>query len=116
MNKVVSIFKVLLMEFLCSAVLLALVALLMYKAGIDQSVTIILVGVVYFVTTFVGGLVMGKAQREKRLIWGIAMGILYIAILMLIAVLIKSELVGSHQLVVCIACSIFGGALGGMFS
>lgn len=115
-QKMISVMKVLLLEFLCSVLLLALVALVMYKIGISHSVTIVLVGVVYFLATFTGGMVMGKAQREKRLIWGIAMGVLYIAIICLLSVLIQSEFTGSSQMLMCIVCSILGGAFGGMFS
>lgn len=116
MNKVLSVFKVLLFEFIASVVLLLLVALIMYKAGLSQSTARILVLAVYVISTFLGGMVMGKAQKSKRLVWGFVAGALYFVVLILVSLVVNSGFTAENNVILAAACSVLGGCLGGMMS
>ncbi|MGN0513597.1 MAG: TIGR04086 family membrane protein [Lachnospiraceae bacterium] len=116
MNRVLSILKVLLFEYVLSIVLLLLVALIMYKTGMSNATAKILILLVYFITTFIGGMVMAKAQNQKRLIWGGVSGLIYLAVLVIVAMIIKSELACVNNIVTASICCMAGGAIGGIVS
>ncbi len=116
MNKVLSIFKVLLFEFVASVVLLLLVSFVMYKGGFSQGTAKILVLAVYVLSTFLGGMVMGKAQQSKRLVWGFVAGAMYFVVLMLVALAVKSGFTAENNIILAAACCVLGGCFGGMMS
>ena len=116
MNRVLSILKVLLFEYVLSIVLLLLVALIMYKTGMSNATAKILILLVYFLTTFTGGMFMAKAQNQKRLIWGGASGLIYLAVLVIVAMIIKSELACVNNIVTASICCMAGGTIGGIVS
>lgn len=116
MNKIIPILKVLLFEFILSIILLLIIAFVMYKTGMGQGTAKILILGVYLVSTFLGGLIIGKAEKSKRLIWGAAAGILYLAVLLVASVIVNSGLTGENNIILSAACCILGGCLGGMTS
>lgn len=116
MKKVIPVLKVLLLEYVVSALLLLIVALCMYKAGLAQNVAKILVLGVYFIANFVGGLIIGKAQKNKRLIWGVIMGAAYLAVLLLVSVLTEGNVNGNNGVLAVSVCCILAGSIGGIMS
>ncbi len=116
MNKIITMLKVLVMEFVVSMVLLAVIAFVMYQTGMGQKTAGILILLVYLVSTFLGGLVTGKAQRSRRLLWGAGAGIAYLLVLLLVSVMIRGGMSGENNLMLSAACCVLGGCLGGMCS
>lgn len=116
MNKIVSILKVLLLEFIVSMVLLLVIAFVMYQSGMGQGTARILILGVYLISTFLGGMIIGKAQKSRRLIWGTMAGILYLLVLLIVSVIVNSGLTGENNIILSAVCCILGGCLGGMSS
>ena len=116
MKKIIPIVKVLLFEFILSIVLLLIIAFVMYKTGMGQKTAKLLILLVYAVSTFLGGLIIGKAENGKRLIWGAVAGILYLLVLLVASVFVKSGMTGEGNIVLSAACCVLGGCLGGMCS
>lgn len=116
MDKIISICKVLLMEFIVSVVLLLVIALIVYKTGMGQSTVRILIVAVYALATFLGGMIIGKAQKSRRLVWGAAAGGLYILVLLLISMLIKSDMAAGGNVLAAVIGSVAGGCIGGICS
>lgn len=116
MQKLFSVLKVILAEFVCSVLLLMVVAFIMYSMGMRDNLAKILVYVVYFVATFVGGFLIGKIMRSKRIVWGIAMGILYFSILIGTSLLMHSGIKQEMNMIWGMLCCILGGSLGGFLS
>lgn len=116
MDKIISVCKVLFLEFIVSVVLLLGIALIVYKTGMGQSTARILIVAVYAISTFLGGMIIGKAQKSRRLIWGAAAGGLYIVVLLLVSLLVKSEMAASGNVIAAVISSVAGGCIGGMCS
>ncbi len=116
-TKVINFLKSLLISYIISGLLLFILAFLMLK--MDLSGTIVNVGVVviYILSSFVGGFLMGKNSDQRRFIWGLITGVLYFLILVIIS-LIMNTFTGmdtSRLLSAFLVCA-FSGMLGGMLS
>lgn len=116
-SKVIVITRNLLISYIVTGILLLLLAFLMLK--LDVSNTILSGGIVltYILSTFIGGFLLGKSAEQKRFLWGLVMGALYFVVLVLISILSNSivDLEGSRLLSVMMIC-LFSGMLGGMVS
>lgn len=116
-SKGMTIFKDLLFAYIVTGLLLLLIAFIMLKFDVSNKVLSGAITGTYVVSTFVGGFLMGKTVEHRRFLWGLGMGALYFAILLLISVLTNSfvgmEVSGIiNGFIMCI----LGGMLGGMVS
>ncbi len=116
MDKIISVCKVLLTEFIVSVMLLLAIAFIVYKTGMGQSTARILIVAVYALATFLGGMIIGKAQKSRRLLWGAAAGGLYILVLLLVSMLVKSDMAAEGNILAAVISSVAGGGIGGMCS
>lgn len=124
MNKVsqrstnaIVIVKSLLVSYVLSALLLLIISFVMYK--FDPPSAVISVGIVltYIVSCFVGGFILGTAKREKRFLWGIAVGAIYFLIIFIVSLVFSKDIFGNmgSTIAVLAMCGL-GGMLGGMIS
>lgn len=115
--KGVWLLKALLCAYVVTGILLLLLTLLLYKFNLDEGKVTGGIVVVYVMSTFVGGLVAGKLFKVRKFIWGLTMGILYFALLMLISLGVYRSMQGSgaNVLTTFLLCA-GGGMLGGMVS
>lgn len=114
---VVWMLKSLLAGYMITAVLLMLLALFMYKLDLgEQKVTTGII-VIYVISTFLGGFIMGKLVGERRFFWGLTLGIVYFALLLLISIGVNHSLQsnGTNIVTTFLLCA-GGGMLGGMVS
>lgn len=116
-SKAIVMVKALLVSYIITAVLLLILAFIMYK--VDPPSAVISVGIVltYILSSFVGGFIIGTAKKEKRFLWGLGMGLLYFAIIFVVSLIFGKDIfdhMGSIVSVLCI-CGL-GGMLGGMIS
>ena len=114
---IVWIIKALLCAFVLSAFLLMLLAMLLYKMNLDEKKVAAGIIVIYVLSTFLGGFFIGKKAGKRKFIWGLIVGILYFALLLLISFGIYHSLQanGANVLATFLMCA-GGGTLGGMFS
>lgn len=75
--------------FIISGLLLLLLAFLLYKMELTEAVVKIGVVVIYVVSGLVGGILMGKAMREQKFLWGLAAGAVYFVILFVVSMVVK---------------------------
>ena len=116
-GKALLIVKALLVTYIITALLLLLLALVMYK--IDPPGAVISVGLVlvYIISSFVGGYIIGNAKKEKRFMWGIGMGVAYFLIIFIVSLIFGKDVFGSVGSIISILCMCgLGGMLGGMVS
>ncbi|MDD6405741.1 MAG: TIGR04086 family membrane protein [Clostridiales bacterium] len=116
-QRMTGVLKGLIFSYIITVVLLFAIAVVVYKVGISDSVLNILVVLVYIVSTFVGGIITGKAVQEKRFAWGAVFGISYMLIIIIVSMLWGGG--ADEKTVSCIARSIMciaGGMLGAMLS
>ena len=105
--------KALLAAYVVTGILLIILALALYKFELNEAG----VTAVYLISTFTGGLVVGKLAKVRRFLWGIVLGILYFALLLLVTVGIYRTFHGSStEILVTFALCAGGGMAGGMIS
>ena len=106
------ILKSLLAAYVVTGILLMILAMALYKFAVTAGIT-----AVYLLSTFAGGLVAGKLAKIRRFLWGIVLGILYFAFLLLITWGIYRTFHGSEtEILMTFALCAGGGMAGGMIS
>lgn len=116
-GKALLIVKALLVMYIITALLLLLLALVLYK--IDPPGAVIRIGLilVYIASSFVGGYIIGNAKKEKRFLWGIGMGLIYFFVIFLASIIFGKDVFGSMGSLISVLCMCgLGGMLGGMVS
>ena len=109
--------KALLAADVVTGILLIILALALYKFELNEGAVTAGVTAVYLISTFTGGLVVGKLAKVRRFLWGIVLGILYFALLLLVTVGIYRTFHGnSTEILVTFALCAGGGMAGGMIS
>ena len=109
--------KALLAAYVVTGILLIILALALYKFELNEGAVTAGVTAVYLISTFTGGLVVGKLAKVRRFLWGIVLGILYFALLLLVTVGIYRTFHGSStEILATFALCAGGGMAGGMIS
>lgn len=113
----IRILKSLLCSYGMTIVLLLLLTLLLYKAGLDEENINAGIAVTYLISTLTGGFILGRITKKKRLLWGIILGILYFLLLLLISFgLYHTIQAPAGGLLATLAICAVGGAAGGVLS
>ena len=111
MNRIVVTFlKEIVIEMIISAVLLACVSFIVLRMTPSFAV-------IYGISNLIGGYLIGKVMTKKKFMWGAISGILYFAIIVVIAFIVKGGIdTGSVGLISGFLISVAAGTLGGMIS
>lgn len=109
--------KSLLISYILTAVLLALLAFLLYKLGLSEKIVSAAIIVIYVAATFSGGFITGKRMSSRKFLWGLCMGAVYFLVLAAVSFgMGKGGIqIGNSFLTTLVLCA-GGGMLGGMFS
>ena len=111
------VLKALTASYVVTGLLLLLLTLLVYKLGLDEEKVTAGIAAIYALSTFVGGIVIGKLSKMRKFLWGLTVGLLYFGLLLLISFGIYRTLQGSgtNILTSFLLCTA-GGMAGGMIS
>ena len=109
--------RALLCAYVVTGILLLILTLLLYKAGLSEENIDAGIILTYAISTFSGGFVIGKLTGTKKFLWGLAVGIVYFVLLLLISFgvyhSLQSDPAGlASAFLLCAG----GGMLGGMIS
>ena len=116
-RKAADMLKALLCAYIITGILLLVLALLLYKLGLSEENVNAGVILIYVISTFAGGFVMGKLSGSRRFLWGLIAGVIYFALLLLISFgIYHSVQSGSGSLATTLLLCAGGGMLGGMVS
>ena len=116
-KKAVDILKALLCAYVMSVILLLILTVLLYKAGLSEENINAGIILTYVISTFSGGFVIGKLAGVKKFLWGLLLGIMYFVLLLLISLGIYHSLQSDMMnLVTTFLLCAGGGMLGGMVS
>ena len=109
--------KTLLFSYILTGVLLALLAVLLYKLRLDEKAVTLAIIVIYVAGTFFGGFVAGKRLKNRKFLWGLLLGAAYFVVLMLVSLAVGRGHIqlGNSFLTTLVLCA-GGGMLGGMLS
>lgn len=116
-SKVMWMLKALLASYVITGILLVILAMLLYRFELNEkTVSASIVGI-YVLSTLAGGFIIGKLMRVRRFFWGMSLGIIYFALLLLITLGVYRGLNGdgANLLTAFILCA-GGGMAGGMIS
>lgn len=117
MGKAVFITKCMLAAYILTAGLLLLLAFMLYRFGLSEKVVSICIIGIYIAVTFLAGLISGKRAGKKKFLWGLAMGVAYYVILVIVSLIVNRGLqdVAGNLVTVFFLCAA-SGMLGGMVS
>ena len=118
MNKIVVAFlKETLIEMIISAVLLAVMSFIVLRMTPGIAVVKVLILAIYGISTFIGGYIMGKVMSKRKFLWGALAGVVYFAIIILVAFIVKGGVfAGTVGIASGLIVSISAGTIGGMIS
>ena len=88
-NPARAIFIAVFAMFILSGLMLLILALLLYKLELSESVVRVGIVVIYVVSGLLGGFRMGRIMRERKYLWGLSAGVLYFVVLFLASGLVK---------------------------
>lgn len=109
--------KALLCAYAVTGILLLILAFLLYKAGLSEENVNAGILLVYVISTFSGGFVIGKLSGARKFLWGLLSGVLYFVLLLLISFGIYHTLQGAAaETAAAFGLCALGGMLGGMIS
>ncbi|MDD6628605.1 MAG: TIGR04086 family membrane protein [Lachnospiraceae bacterium] len=116
-EKVIFITKCMLMAYILTAGLLLLLAFMLYRFGLSEKVVSICIIAIYIVVTFLAGMLAGKNAGKRRFLWGLAMGITYYMILVIVSMIVNkgAQAVAGNMATVFFLCA-GSGMMGGMLS
>lgn len=80
-----NLLKGLLISYVVTCLFLLLMALGVWKFHFSDRIVSIGIIVTYIVSSMVGGVYIGKKQKEKKFLWGMLMGVLYVAVLCILS-------------------------------
>ena len=116
-KKLLVVVRGLIISYAVTGVLLAILAYLVFRFQLGENVADAAIVAIYVVVTFIGAFLTGKKVKERKFLWGLLLGTLYIAIISIVAVLLGQVFqVTSTASITTIALCIGGGLLGGMLS
>ena len=116
-TQAIQFLKALLASYIVTGIGLFLLTFLLYKFEWDEQMVTAGIIVIYVLSTFVGGFIMGKLKKNRKFIWGLLMGLLYFVLLFGISFGVYRSFDGNGTSVITtlLLCA-GGGMLGGMLA
>ena len=109
--------KCLLISYLCTAGLLLLLALFLYRFSLSEKAVSISITAIYIIVTFLAGFLAGKREGSRKFLWGLLLGLLYFIVLFLVSLIVNHGLSGMSGGIFTVLLLCGGsGMLGGMVS
>lgn len=117
LEKVIFITKCMLAAYILTAGLLLLLAFMLYRFRLSEKVVSLCIIGIYIAVTFAIGLLAGKRAGKKKFLWGLAMGVAYYVILVIVSLIVNRgpQDIAGNMLTVFVLCA-GSGMLGGMIS
>lgn len=113
----ITLLKETLVEMIISAVLLAVLSFVVLKISPSLSVVKTLILAIYGISTFCGGVIMGKVMETKKYLWGAIAGVLYFLLIIAIAFIVKGNVeAGTVGIMSGFVVAVVAGTIGGMIS
>ncbi len=116
-QKIMWMLKAMLASYIVTGLLLLFLTFLLYQFKLDEQTVVAGIVVIYVVSTFIGGLILGKLTKKRKFLWGSILGGLYFLLLFAISYGIYREFNtnGLNAITTALLC-VGGGMLGGMVS
>ena len=109
------IIRLLVACYIITGVFLAVLAFVVYKMSPSENFVSGAILFAYVLSTFIGGMILGKMMGKRKYLWGIIFGILYFLVVFVVSI-IMNPVVGEtfrNTVTIFLLC-VSGGMLGGM--
>ena len=115
--KIVEMGKALLISYLVTGVILAILSYFVFQYEIKEGIVNIMIVATYVIANFMGGFISGKRMKERKFLWGLGLGVMYAAILLVVSYALGNggALMDKSNLTMLMLCT-GGGMLGGMLA
>ena len=109
--------KGLIISYAVTGLLLAILAFAVFKLHLTESMADLAIIAIYVIVTFLGAFVVGKRVKERKYLWGLILGVVYIAIITAAAFAISHafHVPNTADITTALLC-VGGGLVGGMIS
>ena len=116
-NKPLVIISTLLIMYVITGLALLALALLLFKMQLSENIVSNSIMVIYIISCLIGGLVAGRRLKVRRFLWGVAVGAVYFAVLLIGSLLMNRGISSNavHVVTTVIMC-MAAGMIGGMIS
>jgi putative membrane protein (TIGR04086 family) len=116
-RKVLEVIKSLVAAYIVTGIALAILAFVIYKWNLNETVANLVILVIYGVACLLGGFLTGRRVKERRFLWGFILGACYILIIYGVSLVLSAtmNLVSTASVLAAVLC-LAGGTLGGMLS
>lgn len=116
-SKLSAILKSLVISYIVTAVLLLLLTFLLFKFELDEGKVSVGIIAVYLISCFLGGFLAGKKCVTRKFLWGLAAGVSYFVLLLILSLAAKHGLSTQPlQMFTTFLLCAGGGMLGGMLA
>ncbi len=116
-ERIVALMKCLIASYLITGVLLMVVAALLYKFSLNESVVEICIIAIYCISSLLAGLFFSKGAASRRFLWGMIAGAAYFLIICGISMIVEQGFTllsnaSITTLFICLGSGMLGGMLG----
>ncbi len=116
-EKVATVLKGMLISYVVTGLMLLVLAFLLYQFQLPKGVMGVGNTLIYIVSTFLGGLLLGKQMKVKKYLWGLVLGGGYFVILLLVSLIAGGGIENMTSnffltLILCAGSGMLGGMLG----
>lgn len=116
-ERIVVLMKCLIASYLITGVLLMVVAALLYKFSLNESVVEICIIAIYCISSLLAGLFFSKGAASRRFLWGMIAGAAYFLIICGISMIVEQGFTllsnaSITTLFICLGSGMLGGMLG----
>lgn len=112
-NRVLNVVKTLAAMYVFTGLMLLLLALGLYKFNLSGWQITAGIIVTYALSAFMGGYILAKKEKSRRLLWGIAFGVVYFAVLAIASAIMNKgmamdQMAAIRAVFVCIGAGAVG--------
>lgn len=109
--------KSLLCSYAVTGLALLLLAFLLYQFDLGEKVITAGIVIIYVLSSFTGGFLIGKNMQKQKYLWGLLIGLCYFLLLIGVSWMVERQWdMGLRHAAATLLLCLAGGTLGGMIS
>ena len=109
--KGMKVLRALIFSYLVTGISLLILAVLLYKLDLGEGQITAGIVIIYILSCFFGGFLLGRQAESRRFLWGLVLGLLLIS-----GLLEPGNLAGGKTMLTSLFLCLGGGMLGGMLA
>ena len=91
-DRIIKLIQTIVVAYFVTAVLLLVLALIAFKTGMKETIVTTGIYCIYILSTAVSGFVIGRKIKSRRVLWGMAAGFAYYAVIFLVSLILNKFL------------------------